>query len=247
MAKDIREFEVEMTGWAEVHELPGGWSGKQFMSLLERLDVDGVEAGDAAEMAMLALQDLEPDEAAGVVLETVFGDTMRPGVRQNLAHDLTEERPWEDFADLNHQAGIFDAVVLLQRTFPRHYDKPDAVSLVLRIDTTSQKGREWLGAPAVDPALLIRILAEGMDDRAVLRRLFGESIRGQSFTEAADIIWRVSKESGRGRGVRVQPDFQSPVVRSAQGCSNLGGEGVARCGGRGRLDSRVHPTHASPG
>jgi len=139
------------------------------------------------------LQDLEPDEAADRVLETVFGDRMRPGVMQNLAHELTEERPWEEFADINHQAGIFNAVVLLQQAFTREFDKPDAVSVDVRVETASATGLAWLDAPAPDPALLLRILAGGMDDRAVLRRLFGESLKGTIFPEAGAILWHTSR------------------------------------------------------
>ena len=118
MAKEPREFQAQLLSWIEIHELPDGWTPRQLLSLLVGMDVDGVSENDALEMTILALQDLEPDEASDRVLEAVFGETMRPGVRRNLAHDLTEERPWEEFADISQQKGIFNAVVLLQQAFP---------------------------------------------------------------------------------------------------------------------------------
>lgn len=166
------------------------------MSLLATLEVDGVSESDALEMTLMALQDREPDEAAERVLEVVFGDAMRPGVRRNLAHELTEDRPWEDFADISKQAGIFNAIVLLQQAFPREFSEPDAVSAVVHIDTASEMGKGWLDAPTPDSALLLRILADGMDDHAVLRRLFGEALSGTSFAEARAILWRVSRRAG---------------------------------------------------
>jgi len=166
---------------------------ERLVALLARMDVDDVPETDALEMALMALQDREVDEAADLVLEAVFGDTMRPGVRQGLSHELQEERPWEDFADITQQTGIFSAVVLLQQAFPRDFDKPDAVSAVISLETASEKGRTWLDAPNPDPALLLRILAAGMGDRAVLRRLFHDSLSGSSFAEARAILWRVSR------------------------------------------------------
>ncbi len=124
----------------------------------------------------------------------VFGDAMRSGVRRNLAHDLPEDRPWEEFADLAQQVGIFNAVVLLQQAFPRNYGKPDAVAISVNVATASARGLAWLDAPTPDPALLLRILAAGMDDRAVLRRLFHDSLSGTQFPEAAAILWHVVRE-----------------------------------------------------
>lgn len=190
------EFRAQLISWAQIHELPDGWTPRQLLSILAGMEVSGVSENDALEMTILALQDNEPDEASDRVLEAVFGEAMRPGVRQNLAHDLTEDRPWENFADISHQKGIFNAVVLLQRAFPRDFDRPDAVSVAVCLETESERGKAWLDALKLDPALLLRILAAGMDDSAMLKRLFGEALRGGSFIEAADILWHVSRRAG---------------------------------------------------
>jgi hypothetical protein len=196
MARESREFQAQLLSWKQIHALPDGWPLGQLQFLLTLLGVDGVSGEEALDMTVLALQDRDSDEAAELVLETVFRESMRPGLRRNLSHDLTDERPWEDFADITKQAGIFNAVVLLQQAFPLEYDAPDAVSVVIRLETASERGRAWLGAPKLDPALLVRILANGMDDRAVLRRLFGESLRGSRFEEASSILWRSSRGAG---------------------------------------------------
>jgi hypothetical protein len=196
MTKETRQFQARLMDWKQIHELPDGWSPNRMLSLLASLDVDGVSEGDAPEMTLLALQDLDWDEAAERVLEAVFGETMRPGIRRNLAHDLTEERPWEDFANISQQVGIFNAVVLLQQAFPHEFDKPDAVSVTVRVDTESERGRVWLDAPNPDPALLLRILAAGMDDHAVLNRLFEDALAGPAFAEAGAIVWHLSRCAG---------------------------------------------------
>jgi len=193
MTKESREFQARLLNWSEIHELPGGWTPVRLLSLLAGMEVSGVSENDALDMTIMALQDNEPDEASDRVLEAVFGETMRPGVRQNLAHDLTDERPWENFADISHQMGIFNAIVLLQKAFPRNFDRPDAVSVTIHLDTESERGRKWLDASSPDPALLLRILAAGMDESAILKRLFGEALEGTSFPEAGSILWQISR------------------------------------------------------
>lgn len=192
MTKEFREFQASLLDWKEIHELPNGWPPSQLLSLLNNMDVDDVSESDALEMTLLVLQDREVDDAAESVLEVVFGDSMRPGIRQNLAHDLTEERPWEEFADISQHMGIFNAVVLLHQAFPREFYKPDAVSIVVHLETASATGKGWLDAPEPSRALLLRILAEGMEDHSVLQRLFGESLKAQNFPEAESILWQVS-------------------------------------------------------
>ena len=53
-------------------------------------------------------------------------------------------------------------------------------------------GRSWLAAE-LDPALLLRLLAAGMDQRALVRRLFGEALVGDRFPEAEWILWHVER------------------------------------------------------
>ncbi|NNE08581.1 MAG: hypothetical protein HKN20_08470 [Gemmatimonadetes bacterium] len=196
--REGREFQVECVHWAQVRALPSGWTPARLMPLLDSLEVEGVEESDALEMTLMALQDRDLDEAADCVLQAVFGDTMRRGVRENLSHEIQEDRPWEDFAELSQQAGIFDAVVLLQQAFPLRIAKPGAVSITVRVQTASGAGRSWLDADTVDAALLLRILAAGMDDRAMLRRVFDDALAGSRFPEAGGILWHVSRGPSEG-------------------------------------------------
>ncbi len=191
--KEKREFQVECVQWTQIRALPGDWPPARLMSLLDSLEVEGVAESDALEMTLMALQDRDLDEAADAVLQAVFGETMRRGVRDNLSHEIADDRPWEDFADLSQQAGIFSAVVLLQQAFPQRIARPDAVSITARVQTASGTGMAWLDTDTVDPALMLRILAAGMDERAMLRRVFDESLAGSDFPEAAGILWQVSR------------------------------------------------------
>jgi hypothetical protein len=189
------DFEVRLSDWAEVHELPGDWGSAALRAVLEALEIDGVEESDLLDMTLMGLQDRPVDEAADLVLESLFGSEMSAGVRQNLVDDLQDEQPWQDIADLRHQRRVFTAVTLLQKAFPTRFGKPDILRVEVEIRAGDAIGRKWL-AGDIDPALLLRLLAAGMPDRAVLLRLFGSSLAAAAFPEAASIVWHmVRRES----------------------------------------------------
>ena len=200
-ATEPLDFDLRLVGWAEVHELPGDWGAAALRTLLEAMEIDGIEEPDLLDMALMGLQDRPVDEAADLVLASLFGSEMSAGVRQNLIDDLQDDQPWQDLADLRHQRRVFTAVNLLQKAFPTRFGKPDIVRVEVEIRAADAVGRKWL-AGDIDPALLLRLLAAGMPDRAVLRRLFGSSLAGAAFPEAASIVWHV---------VRVESQDPQPV------------------------------------
>jgi hypothetical protein len=122
---------------------------------------------------------------------------MRPGVRQNLVDDLQEDKPWEEFAVVAQQRGLFIAVVLLQKVFPNRYAVPDALQFRFTIRALSSAAFAGMNAP--DPAWLIRLLSQGMSDTDVLNRLYEEELKAGPFTDAAGMIWHFAElddESG---------------------------------------------------
>ena len=182
--------DAEVLNCREVHALPGDWGPGQLRGLLADLDIDAGDAAEAdlAELALMALGDLEPNQAGAAVLGAVFGDAMAPGVRANLAADLDGERPWEQLSDLSRQYGVFTATVLLQRAFPRHYGKPDAVQAEVALTApTAESAALLAAAPA---AVVLRALAPGLGPRSLVVRLYGDGLGGGGFPEADHILWR---------------------------------------------------------
>lgn len=202
-----RKFLLSIEEWAEVHELPGSWPPARLRKVLELVDFDDVVGDeDVAEMATMVLQDLEEQEAGELVLEVVFGQTMSRGARQNEVDDLHDDRPWEQFAAVGKQAGIFDAIVLLQRAFPRNFGIPDSIRLRLEIKATGEKPSAWL-AEGPSSSLLVRLFASGMKDDAVLKRLYESELDSDSdsFPDADAILWQVREFS--------RSDESDPAVR----------------------------------
>jgi hypothetical protein len=181
---------AEVIACEEIHELPGDWNAATLRALLAGLEFEAADVADTdlMDLALMALGDLDPHVAGMAVLEAVFADTMASGVRANLSSDLDGERPWENVADLSHQAGIFTATVLLQRAFPRSYGKPVATRVEVAFAAAQEPDAALL--QKAPPAVLLRALAPGLGERSIVNRLYEESLREGPFPEAAHILWR---------------------------------------------------------
>ena len=150
-------FRLAIREWNEIHRLPDSWSIERLREVLHQAEfLDPVDDADVSDMAVLVLQDLDVQDAGELVLKVVFGDRMSAGVRQNLVDDLEDDRPWEQFADVSLQAGIFEAMVLLQQVFPNRYGIPDAVHLQLSVAALDKTAAGYLAEASGFPTLLLQ-------------------------------------------------------------------------------------------
>jgi hypothetical protein len=66
------QYNVEVLGMHEVHEIPNAWSNEDYLTLLNNIDYDDVDAiasEELKEMTAMALSDLTLEEA---VIETLI-------------------------------------------------------------------------------------------------------------------------------------------------------------------------------
>jgi hypothetical protein len=183
-------YQVTIISISEIHSLTGAWDSNSLRALLELAEAD--DLGDIAEadlldISLMVLQDLGNQKAGELVLEAVFGDKMRPGVRQNLVDDLQDAEPWNDFAEIDQQRGIFVAVCLLHKAFPARYGTPDALELRVNILPLGSAGASALNRPQA--AWLLRILACGMDEQSIVHRLYDAELQDGEFADAKGLIW----------------------------------------------------------
>ncbi len=189
-------FEVDVVRWAEIHSLPDTWQPAELRALLEEAEFEEqVDEPDVEDMTLMVLQDLGVQAASDLVLRAVFGTRLGSGVRQNLVSELEEDRPWEQFADVDKQADIFRAVTLLQKAFPNLFGTPDAIALHMSVRPRKADVLRWL-KETPDAALLVRLLAGGMHEDAVLRRLYEEDLAGKRFPAARHILWQTRRLNG---------------------------------------------------
>lgn len=185
-------FKVEILSFETVNELPGSWQKADYIALLNNLDYDNPEElkdAELKEMCMLALTDLEPSEAAKLVLDYVIRERLTDGQIENLSHEILTEKLWEEYPELDLHADLFRATQLLYQAYNGKFPRAEAVQFKMKI--TPQGGD--LNIFEENPeAPVVRLLAAGMSDRSLIHRLFSDQLEGKHFPEAASILWQLN-------------------------------------------------------
>ena len=119
------KFDVYVKELKKVDDIHGTWDDKDYHSLMSMSEIDGRKgfAGEELlEMTIMALQDMEPGEAADIVLEYKLKDTVSAGIRKNIINDLLDnDSPWEEYSDIRFHKNLFATSVLLHKTFPSQF------------------------------------------------------------------------------------------------------------------------------
>lgn len=187
------KYEVEVLAFSNLTEIEGFWKQTDFAELLDAMEFgDHAQMGhdELREMCLMSLQDQEPDEAAYLVLKHVIGNELKDSQLRAMSHEMASEKLWEEYVDPAFHERLFNVGSLLFAAMPQTFPKTDAVHLKLQV-TAVDEGAMQLVTPAPAEALLVRLLADGMEDSAVLHRLYGEKLAGNSFTNADEIVWIV--------------------------------------------------------
>lgn len=189
-------YRVEVKNFKQVNELPSGWSADDYLNLLNRLDYEDAEdiaVDELQDMAIMALSDLDPDEAARVVIDYRLGDSLSKGQKQNLVEELYEDKLWEEYSEIKLHKEIFNISWVLYRAFPKKFGRPDIAKVTLHLSSDEAIEDSILH----NPAFLCRLLNDGMDTHNIMYRLFDDKLKSGPFPEAEHIVWQtdVSEQS----------------------------------------------------
>lgn len=184
-------FSVHLREFSSLLEIDGAWALSDYSKLLDAMefgDVAKIDDGELRDMCLMSIQDLEPEEAAFLVLEHVIGDSLRESQLRNMANEMLDEKLWEEYVDPSFHERLFNVGSLLYAAFPGVFPKPDAVRIVLDITSENAAALQRVSS-SLDESFLIRLLADGMDGHSVLHRMYDDQLKGQSFPEADQVIW----------------------------------------------------------
>lgn len=189
------KFEVHVRSVLEIQELQGAWTSEDYKNILELADFedwDEIEESELKDYTIMALQDLEEEEAAALVLGYKFQGRLNKGQIQSIVYDMMEVNIWEEYQNIGFHQDLYSCAVLLRQAFPKKFPETDAVKCVIAVDPLDMSAEKTLAQP--DKAFLVRLLANGMSDHAVIKRLFDDQLVGGLFPEAEHIIWQFDSE-----------------------------------------------------
>ena len=150
---------------------------------------EDIKEAEVKEMCLMSFTDLEPREAAEIVLGHLFPDQLNAGQIDNLAHQMLTEKLWEENPELPLHRGFYQATQLLHDAYNGTFPRTQAVQFQVKCTAADPADLALFAkAPA---APLLRLLAAGLPDSALLNRLFTDKLAGTEFTEASSIIWQL--------------------------------------------------------
>jgi len=190
----MSNFTVERLTFSSLTELPDSWQNADYKALLQKMNydgVDGVSEAELKEMCLMSFTDLEPREAAEVVLSYLFPEQLTSGQVENLSHQMLTEKLWEENPEMPLHKGFYQGTQLLHDAFNGTFPATKAVGFQVRC--TAENPAD-LAVFADEPAApLLRLLAQGLPDNALLNRLFSTQLAGTEFEEAKSILWQLKQ------------------------------------------------------
>lgn len=198
------KFNVSINAFKTIHKLPESWTKKDLIKILELADFDADESNSEADLfdyLSMAFDDLEPHEAAEIVLTYTFGTRLNKNQITEIALEMQEENLWEEYGDMSLHEELFRVTSLLFHAYNGKFPHPDAADVLVEIQALNHDGEVML--KRVDEAFIARLLAHGMTDHAVIQRLFHDNIMGEEWKEAKDIIWQYTLETVNSKTIQI--------------------------------------------
>lgn len=193
------KFTVQIDSFHKINKIKNAWSNEDYHALMTIMDFDDnleqMDTTELREMCMMSLNDLEPDEAAKVVLTRLFPDESQGKIEQ-LSHDMPDDRLWEEYSDCLYHERLFSAYALLREAFNGVFAQPTGVELTLTV--TGQDSEDMLIFDQSPYSAIVRLFASGQSDDALINRLYEEQIQGQQFPEAPGIVWQLKQIADNG-------------------------------------------------
>ena len=188
-------FGIKLLEYKTIQELPDAWCIDDYKALLDALDygdVSDIPEQDLKEMCFMYLSENEPEDAASIVLNYVFEDRLNSGQKENLSHEMLDEKMWEEYADIAMHEEFFNVHEFLYKAYNGKFPHPEALSFQIEV---SAKNNQALSIFEKNlEATLLRILVQGMPENTLISRLYDEQLEAGAFDEAEDIIWQLSKQ-----------------------------------------------------
>ena len=192
----MTKYRVGVDEFEELTELEQSWMPKDYVSILTSLDIADagkIDVDELRDMTLFALQDLNPPDAAAVLLKYKVGTKLSGGQIRNYSIESQHERLWEQSADLSLHQDMFAVASMLNSVNAMAFPIPDAlrVTFSIQCDDASQLA---LFNDEMDRAILVRMISAGMNESAILNRLFGDQIATGIVADADSIIWQIAVE-----------------------------------------------------
>ena len=189
-------FNIKVLEFKSLSELPDAWNLNDYKTLLDIMeygDTNDIKENEFEDICLMCLSDNDPEEAALIVLNYIFQDSLNSGQKENLSHIMQDEKMWEEYADIAIHEKLFNAHQILFKAYNGKFPRPEALAIQLEV---TLKNSDTLNAFNNNiEATLVRLITQGMPENTLINRLYDEELEVGAFSEAKDIIWQVAMQT----------------------------------------------------
>jgi hypothetical protein len=187
-----KEFNVEMLSFLKISEIENAWTADDYKALLSMIDIGeddlvGMGESELKDMCLMSLNDFDAYESAKLLLTRILKDEITAGKIEQISHQMLEKNLWEVHADPAYHMSLFNAYELLRKAYNGTFTEPTGVKFTVKITADKKDSFEIFDASL--HAVIVRLLANGLNENAILNRLFEEKISGENFPDAKNILW----------------------------------------------------------
>lgn len=190
-----QKYKVEISNFKNLHELPDYWNASKYKELLNQMeygDSSDLDDKEAKEMCLISLSDYEPEEAAKLVLAFVFEEELNSGQIDNLSNEMLTEKLWEEYADIKFHERFFNCHQILFDAYNGKFPNTEAIFFNMTIIPLESSQLKLFIGDNLEPQI-VRLLASGMPQNAVINRLYKDEIKSETFPEADHILWQYKR------------------------------------------------------
>lgn len=190
------KFQIKINSFKTLDEVKEYWSNDDYVQLLDLFgfpDAASASSDSLRELLMMAITDFEPNEAAAIVLEYKLSEDLNKGQIDQISNDMLLDKISEEYPEIHLHSRLFHINQLLFKAFNGKFPNIKASQFECEITPLKEIGDFELTKEAI-----LKLLAEGLSDSNLIKRLFTEKMTTDlSFPEAEDILWDIETKDGK--------------------------------------------------
>ena len=165
---------IEIVAVNTVNQLEDYWQINDYKNLLMKLDfqeVNELAPNEILAYLNMAITELEPAEAATVVLNYKLGETLNEGQIQNISHEMLLDKVSEEYPDPELHFDLFNINQLLYRAYNGKFPNTEATIVNLKLSSTDEF--------EMNKEVLLKALVPALKENNLVSRLFSNQILGE--------------------------------------------------------------------
>lgn len=195
-------FTIKLIEIKSIEKIEGYWKNDDYIKLLELFDysdASSVPESDIVDMLFMAISDVEPDEAAEIVLRYKLNSILKEGQIKNLAQEMLEDKIAEEYSDISLHYPLYNINQLLYEAYNGKF--PNTLASVIDIELVFKSKID------ITKEIVLRTLSDLLTEKSLLKRLFNEQLDSENeLKDANSIIWDL-KSMGENTYQLISSDY----------------------------------------